>query len=142
VSADNVQFVLMYAGFLIALRISCGGSEARLPPGQRSRHALRVARRNPPQYIFVWYLIALQTLVRATFYQRAFAAQDERVARNGVLISIGFWMLFDFLTTMTGSTRGRFCPISPIRSRPIPRSRCSTFRPSCADSSTSGSSRP
>jgi SSS family solute:Na+ symporter len=43
-------------------------------------------------------IIALSVL----FSSAAFAAVDERVARNGVLISIGFWMVFDFLTTMTG----------------------------------------
>ncbi|HET9250661.1 MAG TPA: sodium:solute symporter family protein [Candidatus Eisenbacteria bacterium] len=103
VRADNVQFVLMYAGFLIALPYLAwkfGGAEflrANVPPTHFVWHG-----GNPPQYVFVWYLIALQTLVEPTFYQRAYAAQDERVARRGVLISIGFWMLFDFLTTMTG----------------------------------------
>src|SRR4029079_11700055 len=30
------------------------------------------------------------------------AAEDERTAQTGVWISIGFWVLFDFLTTATG----------------------------------------
>jgi solute:Na+ symporter, SSS family len=103
VRADNVQFVLMYAGFLVALPYLAwrfGGLEflrANVPPTHFVWHG-----GNAPQYIFVWYLIALQTLVEPTFYQRAYAAVDEKVARRGVLISIGFWMLFDFLTTMTG----------------------------------------
>lgn len=103
VRADNVQFVLMYAGFLVALPYLAsrfGGIDflrAQVPGSHFVWHG-----GNPPQYIFVWYLIALQTLVEPTFYQRAYAATDERVARRGVLISIGFWMIFDFLTTMTG----------------------------------------
>jgi SSS family solute:Na+ symporter len=93
----------MYLGFLIAvplLAVRHGGLDflrAHTPQTHFVWHG-----GNPPQYIFVWYLIALQTLVEPTFYQRAFAAQDERVAQRGVLISIGFWMLFDFLTTATG----------------------------------------
>ncbi|HMI30147.1 MAG TPA: sodium:solute symporter family protein [Candidatus Limnocylindrales bacterium] len=103
VNADNVQFVLMYLGFLIALPLlwfRFGGIEflrAHLPATHFVWHG-----GNSPQYIFVWYFIALQTLVEPAFYQRCFAAKDERTAQRGVLISIGFWMLFDFLTTFTG----------------------------------------
>ncbi len=103
VGADRVQFVLMFAGFLVALpflAIRHGGLgflEAHVPATHFVWHG-----GNAPQYIFVWYLIALQTLVEPTFYQRAFAAKDERTAQRGVLISIAFWALFDFLTTFTG----------------------------------------
>jgi solute:Na+ symporter, SSS family len=103
VNADNVQFVLMYLGFLIALpllAIRFGGLaflRAHLPATHFVWHG-----GNSPQYIFVWYFIALQTLVEPAFYQRCFAAKDEKTAQHGVLISIAFWMLFDFLTTFTG----------------------------------------
>ncbi|HSQ60553.1 MAG TPA: sodium:solute symporter family protein [Acidobacteriota bacterium] len=103
VGADRVQFVLMFAGFLIALpylAATHGGLEflrAHVPATHFVWHG-----GNAAQYIFVWYLIALQTLVEPTFYQRAFAAQDEATAQRGVVISIGFWILFDFLTTFTG----------------------------------------
>ena len=57
---------------------------------------------NPPAAIFVWYVIALSTLVDPGFFQRAFAAKDPQVARRGVLWSIAFWILFDFMTTTAG----------------------------------------
>jgi SSS family solute:Na+ symporter len=121
VRADNVQFVLMYLGFLIALPLLAfryGGLDflrAHLPATHFVWHG-----GNAPQYIFVWYLIALQTLVEPTFYQRAFAAVDERVAQRGVLISIGFWMLFDFLTTFTGLYARALMPhlADPVRAYP------------------------
>jgi len=103
VSADNVQFVLMFLGFIVALPLlvfrygGYGFLRTHLPATHFVWHG-----GNQPQYVFVWYLIALQTLVEPTFYQRAFAAADEKVAQRGVLISIGFWILFDFLTTFTG----------------------------------------
>jgi solute:Na+ symporter, SSS family len=103
VNADNVQFVLMFAGFAVALPLLAsryGGwsfLKAHLPPEHFVWHG-----GNAPQYVFVWYFIALQTLVEPTFYQRAYAAADEKTAQRGVLISIGFWALFDFLTTFTG----------------------------------------
>ncbi len=103
VVADRVQFVLMFAGFMIALpylAATHGGLDflrANVPPTHFAWHG-----GNSLEYILVWYLIALQTLIEPTFYQRAFAAKDESTAQRGVLISIGFWILFDFLTTFTG----------------------------------------
>jgi SSS family solute:Na+ symporter len=75
---------------------------------------------NAPQYVFVWYLIALQTLVEPTFYQRAFAAKDEATAERGVYISIGFWILFDFLTTFTGLYARALMPhlVDPVAAFP------------------------
>ncbi|MFQ5607745.1 MAG: hypothetical protein ACE5GA_07340, partial [Candidatus Zixiibacteriota bacterium] len=53
-------------------------------------------------YIASWYIIAQGALVDPGFHQRCYAAKSEAVARRGILISIGFWALFDFLTTACG----------------------------------------
>ena len=121
VRADNLQFVLMYLGFLVALPLLVmryGGLEflrTHLPHTHFVWHG-----GNSPQYVMVWYLIALQTLVEPTFYQRAFAAKDERTAARGVWISIGFWILFDFLTTFTGMYARALMPAlqNPVASYP------------------------
>ena len=55
-----------------------------------------------PGYVFAWYVIALQTLVEPTFFQRCFAAKTPRVARRGLFVSVLFFALFDGLTTFTG----------------------------------------
>ena len=121
VNADNVQFVLMYLGFAIALPYLAarfGGMDflkSHLPHTHFVWHG-----GNSPQYIFVWYFIALQTLVEPAFYQRAFAAKDEKTAQRGVILSIGFWMLFDFLTTFTGMYARALMPnlANPVTSYP------------------------
>lgn len=103
VFTDQVQFVLMYVGFVVLLGFlvaKFGGVsflEARLPGTHWTWHG-----GNPPGQILVWYFIALGTLVDPAFWQRAYAARDPEVARRGVLISIVFWMFFDFLTTACG----------------------------------------
>ncbi|HEY2953686.1 MAG TPA: sodium:solute symporter family protein [Candidatus Eisenbacteria bacterium] len=103
VFTDQVQFVLMYAGFFVMLAFLVarhGGLDflqQHLPPSHFTWNG-----GNPPAAIFVWYFIALSTLVDPGFWQRAFAARDPEVARRGVLISIACWMVFDFLTTFTG----------------------------------------
>ena len=54
------------------------------------------------QAVPVWYVIALATLVEPAFYQRCYAARDEKTARRGIVAAIGFWIVFDFLTTTAG----------------------------------------
>jgi len=121
VNADNVQFVLMYLGFLIALPLLAMkfGGLSFLRTHVPSTHFVWHGG-NAPQYIFVWYFIALQTLVEPAFYQRAFAAKDEKTAQRGVLIAIGFWMLFDFLSTFTGMYARALMPrlADPVASYP------------------------
>jgi SSS family solute:Na+ symporter len=103
VLSDQVQFVLMYAGMAIMLGFAVaklGGPSflaARLPAGHWTWNGGA-----PAAAILVWYFSALSTLVDPGFWQRAYAARDPKVARRGVLWSIAFWILFDFMTTFTG----------------------------------------
>jgi SSS family solute:Na+ symporter len=106
VRTEIFQFLLMYAGFIIILVFAVrqfGGMEflqAALPPTHLTWHG-----GNSPQYVFVWYFIAMSTLVDPNFYQRCYAAKNETVARNGILISVLCWMFFDFMTTTTDCMR-------------------------------------
>jgi SSS family solute:Na+ symporter len=103
VFTDQVQFVLMYAGFfvmaafLVVRNGAFGFLETHLPATHWSWNGGL-----PAASVLVWYHIALSTLVDPGFWQRAFAARDPAVAKRGVLISIVCWIVFDFLTTMTG----------------------------------------
>lgn len=53
-----------------------------------------------------WGLIALVTLVDPNFYQRCFAAPDARVAKRGLFLATGIWIVFDLCTT-TGALYAR-----------------------------------
>lgn len=103
VFTDQIQFLLMYGGFAIMLGFlfaqhgGLGFLTARVPPAMFQWHG-----GNSPAAIFVWYFIALSTLVDPGFWQRAYAARDPQVAQRGVLWSIAFWVVFDFMTTTTG----------------------------------------
>jgi SSS family solute:Na+ symporter len=50
--------------------------------------------------IFVWGFIALSTLVDPNFYQRVLAADSEKTAKRGIIISTVIWFLFDCCTTL------------------------------------------
>jgi SSS family solute:Na+ symporter len=55
------------------------------------------------QVVIVWMLVAFSTtLLSPVFYQRCFAAKTTKIARTGIYISIGFWVISDILTTCAG----------------------------------------
>jgi SSS family solute:Na+ symporter len=103
IRADLLQFVCMFGGFSLILPFAInefGGwsfLKAQLP----ATH-LTASGGNSWWFIISWYFIATATLVEPAFYQRCYAAKDEKTARRGIFWSIGFWILFDFMTTTTG----------------------------------------
>ncbi len=103
VITERIQFVLMFGGFavilpyLIARYGGLGYLQGALPAGHWSWDGGLGA-----QAVFVWYGLAMNTLVEPAFYQRCYAAKTPAVARNGILVSIVFWALFDFMTTTVG----------------------------------------
>lgn len=50
--------------------------------------------------ILIWGFIALSTLVDPNFYQRVLAADSEKTAKRGIIISTCVWVLFDCCTTL------------------------------------------
>ncbi len=103
VYADAFQFFVMFIGFIIIVYFSVvnnGGSDFLVKNLPENHLALTGGA--SPGFILVWFLIALWTFADPGFHQRCYAAKDSKVAVKGVLISIIFWALFDFLTTTTG----------------------------------------
>lgn len=121
VRTDLLQFGLMFAGFfilLVMLIVNYGGFEfikTSVPPDHLTWHG-----GNSALYIAIWYVIALATLIEPAFYQRCYAAKSESVARKGILISILFWIVFDFMTTSCGLYARALIPelADPISSYP------------------------
>lgn len=104
VQSDMLQFMIMFIGFIILFLFLV----SRYPPAEflnaqtlPEKH-LTLTGKLPASYIISWFFIALWTLVDPGFHQRCAAAASPKIARNGILISIAFWILFDFLTVSTG----------------------------------------
>lgn len=101
--ANRLQFCVMFGGFAVILPYAVsrlGGPlqlARALPPGH-----LAPAGGMSAWVIASWWLIALWTLVDPAFHQRCAAARDAATARRGILVSIGFWALFDAMTTTAG----------------------------------------
>jgi SSS family solute:Na+ symporter len=103
VHTDVLEFIVMFIGFAVIIPYSVkqyGGLDfltSHLPPLHLTWHG-----GNTVQYIIVWFFIALWTLIDPAFYQRCLAAKSGAVARNGILLSIPFWFLFDAMTATAG----------------------------------------
>jgi len=103
IKTDILQLLLMFGGFIILLAfavIEFGGFPTLL--GSLPDQHLDITGGYSWQYIIVWFFIALWTFVDPSFHQRAAAAESPEVARKGIFISVGFWIVFDFLTCFTG----------------------------------------
>jgi solute:Na+ symporter, SSS family len=103
ISVNIYEFVLMFLGFGIILPFcyfKLGGIEyltANLPVTHKS-----LTGGNSISYLFVWFFIGMWALVDPGFHQRCYAAKDENTARKGVFVSLIFWVIFDFMTTVSG----------------------------------------
>ena len=103
VKTDILQFILMFAGFFLLFGFSWNnfGSPLELIQSIPESH-LDPLGGNTIQYILVWFFIAAWTFVDPGFYQRCAAAKSPEIAKKGLLISIGFWAVFDCLTVLSG----------------------------------------
>ncbi len=101
--ADAIQFFVMFGGFAIALffAIHNYGGMTYLKNSLPHNH-LQFTGGASVTYIIVWYLIALWTFADPGFHQRSYAAKSANVAMYGIIISVFFFAVFDFLTTSTG----------------------------------------
>ena len=104
---DTIQFVLMCVTLAVAIPLlmtEVGGFEA-------------IATSAPESHFFllggipIWLMIAyaatgISILVDPGFYQRIFAAQNFRQARNAMLIAVAIWVLYDWLVTAGGMVAG------------------------------------
>jgi SSS family solute:Na+ symporter len=103
VKTDIIQFILMFSGLavLVITLFTKFGGVSFLKDNLPASH-LQFSGGQSAQYIVVWFFIALWTFVDPGFYQRCYAARTPMVAQRGILISILFWVVFDFFTTVAG----------------------------------------
>jgi SSS family solute:Na+ symporter len=103
VRVNVFEFIIMFAGFGIILPFcyfKLGGFEylsSSLPATHKS-----LTGGNTLAYVMVWFFIGAWALVDPSFHQRCYAAKSEATAKKGVLVSLIFWFIFDFMTTTTG----------------------------------------
>ena len=103
VRTNRLEFLVMYGGFALILPFAfrAVGGFSGLVRALPVSH-LDWAGGQSFGYILTWFFIAFWTFVDPAFHQRVCAAKDVKTARVGILISVGFWFCFDFMTTSAG----------------------------------------
>lgn len=98
--SNLLAFTMMYLSFGLILLLSIlqfgAPSLDALPETHRSWDGGKGAL-----YVLGWVLVGSWTFVDPGFHQRVAAARSPETSRRGVLISVGFWMLFDILSIGT-----------------------------------------
>jgi SSS family solute:Na+ symporter len=100
---DFIQFILMMIGVAMIIPIAIGtyGGFDFLTSNLPTNH-LTLTGGWTTQMILVWGFLAFWTLADPGFYQRCYAAKDDKIPKKGILIAVFFWLLFDICTTFTG----------------------------------------
>lgn len=118
---NSIQFVLMYLGFGIftffaVSTISFDFHKLSDLPKSHTRFFGEVSW----QFIISWIFISLQTFIDPSFFQRCASVSSSKTARNGILISVFLWFIFDSMTVFIGLVGKLTLPeINPLYNYPI-----------------------
>ncbi len=101
--ADAFSFFVMFLGFILIVFVAYNkfGGTDYLKLNLPLNH-LTFSGGTSVTFIVVWFLIALWTFTDPGFHQRCYSAKNGKVAKWGIVISVFFWVFFDFLTNTTG----------------------------------------
>ena len=116
VKTDYFQILLMYVGFIVLVFYSWieSVSPAELYRSISYSH-LDPLGGNSLQYVLVWVFIAIWTIIDPSFFQRCSSVDNPNTAKKGLILSIGFWFVFDILTI----TAGLYSYIIIVRENPL-----------------------
>lgn len=118
VKTDKLQFTFMFMGFaIILLVLSMNYMNPldmwnSLPDSHRS-----FTGGQSLGYIIVWFFIGSWTMVDPGFHQRVYATTTPHVAQKGIFAAVGFWFVFDFMTTLTGLYAFSYLPEGTLASQ-------------------------
>lgn len=111
VISDCVQFLVMFSSVVI-LFFYCLFSFGTQPFKFLEPHYFQPLAQYSLTEVLVWGFIALSTLVDPNFYQRSFAALNEKTARIGIYFSILIWFIFDLSLTFGAMYAKALLPLS------------------------------
>jgi SSS family solute:Na+ symporter len=98
-----LAFVMMYVGFgIIALWCLFHHPPTATFATIENKALLQFSGGSGPLVVLSFFILGAWTLVDPGFHQRVASAESPETGRRGVLVSIGFWFLFDLLTVTTG----------------------------------------
>ena len=103
IRTDIIQFIFMYLGFftLLVFLVYKFGSYEFIIKNVPENH-LKFTGNLKIGYILSWSLISMITFIDPSIYHRTYSSKDTGTIKNGFIISIILWFIFDFLTISVG----------------------------------------
>lgn len=117
VRVSGLAFIMMYVGFAVMVVANLSWkppSEAWSGLGESLNSWIGGVGVIP---IVTFFILGAWTLIDPGFHQRVASAKDPATSFKGVLVSIGFWMLFDVLSITTGMYA--MSRLDPIPANPL-----------------------
>jgi SSS family solute:Na+ symporter len=109
VLSDTIQFVLMCVSLAVAIPLAvqwAGGWDfiTHLPPHPDGGQSLYMQHHGGLSrwMLAAWAITGVTVLIEPQFYQRVFAAKDDRAVPRALLVGILLWASFDWGTTLIG----------------------------------------
>ena len=119
IRTDKIQFILMYVGFiiiLIKLYTDFGGISFLINNAPQGH--LELSNKLPLGYLISWLFISMITFIDPNIFHRVYSAKNRKILSKGILFSIVFWIIFDFLTISTGLYASAIIKSNDITSSP------------------------
>ncbi len=103
IRTDILQFICMFLGFFILIFfLWIDISNPLKMINSLPQKYIDPLGGNSLQYVLVWFFIAAWTFIDPGFFQRSAAAKNPKVAKNGILVAILLWGIFDIMTITCG----------------------------------------
>ena len=103
IRTDKIQFIFMFLGFILMLFYlynSFGGINFLI--NNVPEQNLSFTGNLPLGYILSWSLISMITFIDPSIFQRVYSSKNHATIKNGILISVFFWLIFDIITITVG----------------------------------------
>ncbi len=102
VNTDKIQFLFMFLGFtILSLTLFTSndyGIKYLQISYQNNENLFSIPGNVQWTYIFMFFFLSLLTFLDPSFYQRTYSGKNLKTVQNSIIISIIFWIIFDFMT--------------------------------------------
>ena len=102
VNTDRIQFIFMFLGFSILSLTLFTSNEYGIKflqiSFENNKNLFSIPGNVQWTYIFMFFFLSLLTFLDPSFYQRTYSGKNLKTVQKSIVISIFFWIIFDFMT--------------------------------------------
>jgi solute:Na+ symporter, SSS family len=102
-SSNAIDFIMMYVGFIILFYFCYTKiGDFTFLKNNLNPVMLEFTGSHSILTFISWYFVSMLIFIEPNFYHRSIAAKSKNIAKYGILISVVFWLIFDFFASSSG----------------------------------------